>query len=165
MADKVEFREPTGEDAAGYRTYTPSKSAYECFMEEEGIPIYRGIGVRDTRELELGDWKRTGGKGMFLALEGLEGLKGMYVLEIPPRGRSQQRLLRYRQLRAAAGQPARAGVPPHPALFHRLHGRCDHRRIHRSISKRPLLEGSLSPLGRGAGVPAGQGLHLQLAGR
>ena len=59
-------------------------------MEEEGIPIFRGIGVRDTRELELGDWKRTGGKGMFLALEGLEGLKGMYVLEIPPRFAGQK---------------------------------------------------------------------------
>ncbi|HEX6513473.1 MAG TPA: cupin domain-containing protein [Chloroflexota bacterium] len=86
MADKLEFREPTGEDAAGYRTYTPTKSAYECFMEEEGIPIFRGIGVPDTRELELGDWKRLGGKGMFLALEGLEGLKGMFVVEVPPRG-------------------------------------------------------------------------------
>jgi hypothetical protein len=83
---KLEFREPTGEDAAGFRTYTPSKSAYEGFMEEEGIPIFRGIGVHDTRELELGDWKRRGGKGMFLALSGLEGLKGMFVIEVPPRG-------------------------------------------------------------------------------
>jgi len=86
LADKLEFREPSGDVAVGYRTYKPTASPYERYMQEEGIPIFRGVGVRDTRELELGDWKRMGGKGMFLALAGLEGLKGMYVLEVPPRG-------------------------------------------------------------------------------
>ncbi len=86
MADKLEFREPTGEDAAGYRVYKRSKSPYERFMEEEGVPIFRGIGVRDTRDLELGPWKRMGGRGCYLYLDGLEAGKGMYVVEVPSGG-------------------------------------------------------------------------------
>ena len=87
MADKLEFKEPTSDgDAAGYLTYKRVKSPYELFMEEEGIPIFRGIGVRDTRELELAPWKRLGGRGCFLALDGTEANRGMYVVEVPARG-------------------------------------------------------------------------------
>ena len=66
--------------------YKRSHSPYERFMEEEGIPIHRGIGVRDTRDLPLGDWKRLGGRGTFLYLDGLEGVKGMFVVEVPSGG-------------------------------------------------------------------------------
>jgi mannose-6-phosphate isomerase-like protein (cupin superfamily) len=84
---KLEFKEPTSDaDAAGYLTYKRVKSPYEQYMEEEGIPIVRGIGVRDTRELQLGEWKRLGGRGAFLALDGTESNRGMYVVEVPARG-------------------------------------------------------------------------------
>ncbi len=86
MAEKLEFREPSGDEAAGYRVYKRAKSPYERFMEEEGIPIFRGIGVRDTRDMQLGPWKRMGGRGSFLFLDGLEATKGMYVVEVPSRG-------------------------------------------------------------------------------
>ena len=67
---KLEFREPTSDgEAAGYLTYKRIKSPYELYMEEEGIPVFRGIGVRDTRDLPLGDWKRLGGRGCFLHLQ------------------------------------------------------------------------------------------------
>jgi hypothetical protein len=59
---------------------------YETFMQEEGIPILRGIGVDDIRNVTLGDWPRLGARGSFLALDGLLGLKGMYVLEVPAAG-------------------------------------------------------------------------------
>ncbi len=81
-----QWREPTGDEPAGHYTYRPPKSPYERFMEEEGIPIYRGIGVYDVRDLHLGPWKRLGGRGIFLDLDGLEGQKGMYVVEVPAGG-------------------------------------------------------------------------------
>jgi quercetin dioxygenase-like cupin family protein len=84
MATRIEFHEPTSEDQpAGLLTYRRRKGPYETFMEEEGIPIFRGIGVRDTREVELGPWQRLGGRGAFLYLDGIGNQKGMFVLEVP----------------------------------------------------------------------------------
>lgn len=77
------FKEPTGEtDRAGLAAWEPPKLAYYEYMEEEGLPIYTGIGVHDVRELDLGDWSRMGARGAFLYLDGLEGIKGMHVLEV-----------------------------------------------------------------------------------
>lgn len=83
--EKELFEEPGAEtERAGLRSWQPPKSSYEEFMEEEEIPIYSHIiGVRDVRELDLGSWPRLGGRGAFLYLDGLEGIKGMYVLEVP----------------------------------------------------------------------------------
>ncbi|MDE3077347.1 MAG: cupin [Chloroflexota bacterium] len=84
---RLEFKEPGSEvESAGYLSYKRVRSPYELYMEEEGIPIFRGIGVRDTRDLTLGAWKRLAGRGCFLHLNGLEGLKGMYVIEVPAAG-------------------------------------------------------------------------------
>lgn len=84
---KLEFREPGSDgEAAGYLSYKRVKSPYELYMEEEGIPIFRGIGVYDTRELNLGPWQRMGGRGCFLHLRGIESQKGMYVVEVPSAG-------------------------------------------------------------------------------
>jgi hypothetical protein len=79
------FQEPTGEaQRAGVRSWDAPETAYERFMREEGLPVYRGlIGVHDVRELELGQWDRLAGNGAFIYLDGLEGIKGLYVLEIP----------------------------------------------------------------------------------
>src|SRR5688500_7076941 len=48
---KLTFQEPSEDEPAGYHVYKRQKSPYERYMEEEGIPVFRGIGVRDTREL------------------------------------------------------------------------------------------------------------------
>jgi len=64
------------------RPHTP----YESFIETEGIPIVRGLGVYDVREVALGPWKRTGANGAYLELNGVGGKTGMYLLEIPPGG-------------------------------------------------------------------------------
>ena len=79
-----EFVEPAVGGVAGNTTYERQKAPYDLFMEAEGLPIYREIGVHDVRELQLGDWPRVGGRGAFLQLLGTENLWGMYVLEIPP---------------------------------------------------------------------------------
>jgi len=55
-------------------------------MEEQQIPIVRGMGVRDTRDVTLGAWQRRNARGAFLDLDGLQGVKGMYVLEVPGGG-------------------------------------------------------------------------------
>lgn len=87
MTTKLEFKEPAGEEPAGYYKYIASKSPYQRFMEEEGIPIVRGVGVYDTRDVELGQWDRMGGRGAFLYLDGVEGGgKGLYIVEVPGAG-------------------------------------------------------------------------------
>ena len=61
------------------------KTAYELWMEREAIPIVRAYGVEDVRELPRRPWRRSGGPASFIALQGMEGLTGMVVGEIPPR--------------------------------------------------------------------------------
>jgi mannose-6-phosphate isomerase-like protein (cupin superfamily) len=62
------------------------ETSYEKWIRSEGIPIVEGYGVEDFRQVELAPWPRTGGKGVFIQLRGMEGFTGMYVGEIPPGG-------------------------------------------------------------------------------
>lgn len=55
-------------------------------MRSEGVPIFTGHGVTDIHALELGPWRRLGGRGSFIDLMGMEGITGAYVCEIPPGG-------------------------------------------------------------------------------
>jgi oxalate decarboxylase/phosphoglucose isomerase-like protein (cupin superfamily) len=59
---------------------------YWKWVEGEGLPIIEGHGVEDVRAVELVPWARTGGKGAFVRLYGMEGLTGLYLAEIPPGG-------------------------------------------------------------------------------
>jgi quercetin dioxygenase-like cupin family protein len=86
MAAKRNFEEPEGDQPLGHHRYRRPPTAYEQFMKEEEIPIFKGIGVYDLRQLELGPWKRMGGRGSFLYLDGLGAIKGMYVVEVPAAG-------------------------------------------------------------------------------
>jgi quercetin dioxygenase-like cupin family protein len=83
---KADFHEPSGDAPAGHLIYKKARSPYERYMEEEGIPVFKGIGVSDVRNLPLGNWERRGGRGSFLHLSGCESVKGMYVVEVPARG-------------------------------------------------------------------------------
>jgi oxalate decarboxylase/phosphoglucose isomerase-like protein (cupin superfamily) len=62
------------------------ETSYELFLKEEGIPVFRAYGVEDVTVLDLKPWKRTGGRGAYIDLTGMEGFTGMYVGEIPPGG-------------------------------------------------------------------------------
>jgi len=86
MTQKLNFVEPKGDEPAGYHKFKRTKSAYKIYMEEEGLPVFTGVGCYDTRELPLGDWKRRGARGSFLFLDGIGEKKGMYLLEVPPGG-------------------------------------------------------------------------------
>ncbi len=60
------------------------ETTYEKWIGQEGIPIIEGYGVEDIRAIARAPWPRTGGKGTFIQLKGLEGFTGMYVGEIQP---------------------------------------------------------------------------------
>ena len=62
------------------------ETSYEIWMRQEGIPIVEGYGMEDVRGIQRQPWSRTGGKGAFIQLKGMEGFTGMYVGEIPPGG-------------------------------------------------------------------------------
>src|SRR5580692_4036127 len=80
------WHEPEGTKNAGYGAWNRPNTAYDDFMEAQGIPIFRGIGVRRVQDLPLTPWKRMGGRGTFIQLYGTEGLWGCYVVEVPGAG-------------------------------------------------------------------------------
>jgi len=61
-------------------------TTYEAWIKNEGIPIVESFGVEDFHSVERRPWARTGGKGAFIQLKGMEGFTGMYLGEIPPGG-------------------------------------------------------------------------------
>ncbi len=61
-------------------------TTYEGWIRQEGIPIVEGYGIEDFREIKREPWSRTGGKGAYIQLKGMEGFTGMYIGEIPPGG-------------------------------------------------------------------------------
>jgi len=66
--------------------YTPAKTGYQRWMEQEGIPIVEGLAIADVTDLALRPWKRLGGNGTYIQLKGGGGITGMYVVEIPAGG-------------------------------------------------------------------------------
>ena len=57
--------------------------AYRQWIESEGIPVLSGSYVPDIRSMELGEWKRRGGKGAYLSFSDQMVADG-YVCEISP---------------------------------------------------------------------------------
>lgn len=80
------WHEPKAGEIAGKGKFTRPPMPYDSFMEREGVPVYRDIGVRTVLDLPLAPWKRLGGRGSYIQLFGTEGLWGQYVVEIPARG-------------------------------------------------------------------------------
>jgi len=58
------------------------KSAYEKWIEQEGIPIYRGQAIPSVVQLPLGPWKRMGIQGAYVVLDGTQGMIDAIVSEI-----------------------------------------------------------------------------------
>jgi mannose-6-phosphate isomerase-like protein (cupin superfamily) len=88
MADD-QFEEPTGSVRAGTMKVARVPTAYTRYMEGEGIPIHRGPGVHDVRELELKPWGRLGANACFIDLDNTTDLIGLQVIEIPPGGATE----------------------------------------------------------------------------
>ena len=64
-----------------------ARTTYQLFLEREGIPVIRAFHIEDIRQVDLHPWPRMGGRGVYLNLEGTEGVNDCYISEIPP-GRS-----------------------------------------------------------------------------
>src|ERR1700736_5377719 len=84
--DQVHWHEPKAGENAGYGKFKRAPMPYDRFMEAEGVPVYRGIGVRRVQDLPLAPWKRLGGRGSYIQLFGTEGLWGLYLVEVPGAG-------------------------------------------------------------------------------
>ena len=80
------WHEPTGGKRAGLGKFGRPKTPYDNFMESEGIPVFRDIGISKVQNLPLYDWKRTGGRGHYIQLYGTETKWGCFVVEVPPAG-------------------------------------------------------------------------------
>jgi quercetin dioxygenase-like cupin family protein len=85
-ASQEHWHEPTKGENAGFGKFDRPAAPYDAFMDAEGIPIYRGLGLRTVHDLPLKPWKRLGGRGSYIQLWGTEGLWGMYVVEVPAGG-------------------------------------------------------------------------------
>jgi mannose-6-phosphate isomerase-like protein (cupin superfamily) len=59
---------------------------YEKWQEEEGLDIVGGMFIEDLRKVPLKPWKRKGGLGVFVNLEGRGPENDAYICEIPPGG-------------------------------------------------------------------------------
>ena len=86
LDESVHWHEPTRGQRAGYGKFDQPQSDYDKFMESEGIPVFRGIGIKSVFDLELADWSRMGGRGSYIQLYGTEGKWGQYVVEVPGAG-------------------------------------------------------------------------------
>src|SRR6266853_422813 len=84
--DQTHWHEPTGTRKAGFGEFKKQPTPYDAFMESEGIPVFRGIGIRKVQDLPLAPWKRTGGRGHYIQLHSTETKWGCYVVEIPHAG-------------------------------------------------------------------------------
>src|SRR5215510_12034971 len=73
VTGKTHWHEPTGIDRAGFGKFGRPKTPYDLFMESEGIPIFRDVGLKTVLDLPMTPWKRLGGKGTYIQLYGTEG--------------------------------------------------------------------------------------------
>jgi mannose-6-phosphate isomerase-like protein (cupin superfamily) len=83
------YVEPTGDQKAGYLHYRRPASPWELFQKEEGIPVWKGIGMKNSRELPRAPFNRIGGLGTYIQLHGTNNHTGMFVWEIPGRDSSK----------------------------------------------------------------------------
>ena len=84
--DRTHWHEPAGNKKAGFGEFKKQPTPYDAWMESEGIPVFRDIGISKVQNLPLFPWKRMGGNGHFIQLYGTETKWGCYVVEIPPAG-------------------------------------------------------------------------------
>ena len=80
------WHEPAGTKKAGFGEFKKQPTPYDQFMVEEGIPVFRDLGVSSVKNLPLKPWKRTGGRGTYIQLLGTETKWGCHLVEVPAAG-------------------------------------------------------------------------------
>ena len=98
------WHEPDGLKNAGYGAWKRPNTPYDDFMEAQGVPIFRGIGVRRVQDMPLKPWPHMGGRGTFIQLYGTEGRWGCYVVEVPAAGALNPDILTDKVKGAAAAE-------------------------------------------------------------
>lgn len=78
------FIEPEEGKVAGNWVGVPDILPYEDHMVDQGIPINRGIGVTDARDVEVKPWGRLGVDGAFFAMEGASNNLEVAVIHVHP---------------------------------------------------------------------------------
>jgi mannose-6-phosphate isomerase-like protein (cupin superfamily) len=61
-----------------------AKTTYQLFLDRESVPAVRGFHIEDINTVELHPWARVGGRGVYLNLDGAEGVNDCYICEIAP---------------------------------------------------------------------------------
>ena len=74
---QAHWHEPKGYERAGFGKFRKLPTPYDAFMESEGIPVFRDIGISKVQNLPLMPWKRTGGRGSYIQLWGTERQVGL----------------------------------------------------------------------------------------
>ena len=59
----LHWHEPRAGENAGLGKFNRAPMPYDRFMDAEGVPVYRGIGVRRVQDMPLKRWNRMGGNG------------------------------------------------------------------------------------------------------
>ena len=58
--------------------------SYDRWMESQGVPVYKGFFIEDTRTIEVGWWPLQERHVAFIQLEGMQGVNETRVTEVPP---------------------------------------------------------------------------------
>src|SRR6266436_8816244 len=88
--DGSHWHEPEGLKNAGYGAWKRPNTPYDDYMEAQGVPIYRGIGVRRVQDLPLKRWNRMWQRNLHSALRH-RGPLGLLRGRGARRGRAQSR--------------------------------------------------------------------------
>ena len=86
LGNTTHWHEPKAGQRAGFGKWGRVKTPYDEFMESEGIPCFRDIGISKVQNLPLAPWKRTGGRGTYIQLHGTESKWGNFLVEVPGAG-------------------------------------------------------------------------------
>lgn len=63
---------------------------YERFRDSQDIPVHKGLYVPDANELETGTWERTGQRGAFINLYGMQRQDDIQLHELDPEGETNE---------------------------------------------------------------------------
>ncbi|TMI82511.1 MAG: cupin domain-containing protein [Bacillati bacterium ANGP1] len=66
------------------------KSAYERWLEAEGIPVLSGYDVQDLARVGVAPWPRMAARGAYIRLAGTEDTNNAYIIEVPPGGQTAE---------------------------------------------------------------------------
>ena len=66
---------------AGLGTFKAPKSPYDLWMDAQGIPGFRDIGVSKVQNLPMTKWDLMGGNASFIQLYGTEGMWAVILLK------------------------------------------------------------------------------------